>query len=218
LIVHVDETGKPVSVEEPTGPDWVCPQAQTAEVVAIRNAAKAAAMKTRFKPGTENGVAVPSTATLKFEIGSSGPLSDPDYYSSHPYVGSKEDRMFAVVGEKNDPATKDLPAANRAPSENQSESKTPPKTLTAGVLNGKAMQLPPPRYPAAARAVKATGKVPMQVLIDTDGKVLSAKPLSGHPLLQSVSRDAACKASFMPTLLSGQPVRVSGIITYNFVP
>jgi len=217
LIVHVDSTGKPISVEEPTGPDWVCPQIQTVEVVALRNAAKAAAMKTRFKPGTENGLAVSSSATLKFEIGPSGPLSDPDYYSSHPYKGSKDDRMFTVVGDKNYTATNKPPATNAAPSPNQTEAKKQPETLPGGVLNGKAMQLPAPRYPPAARAVKASGMVPVQVLIDTDGKVLSAKPLSGHPLLQGVSRDAACKASFTPTLLSGQPARVSGIISYNFV-
>jgi protein TonB len=56
------------------------------------------------------------------------------------------------------------------------------------------------------------------VLIDTDGTIFSAQPLSGHPFLQVASRNAACGAKFLPTLLSGEPVRVSGIITYNYVP
>ncbi len=93
-----------------------------------------------------------------------------------------------------------------------------PKTISGGVLNGKASSLPKPAYPAAAKAVAASGAVSVQVLLETDGTVFSAEPVSGHPLLQAASAAAACAARFSPTLLSGEPVKVSGIITYNFVP
>ena len=92
------------------------------------------------------------------------------------------------------------------------------KKLSGGVLNGKATLLPRPPYPPAARAVRASGAVSIQVLIDTNGEVFSAQAVSGHPLLRSASAIAACGARFTPILLEGQPVKVSGIITYNFVP
>jgi protein TonB len=96
--------------------------------------------------------------------------------------------------------------------------KAPPKTISGGVLNGKAISLPKPPYPPAARAVRASGAVSVQVLIDESGRVVSASAASGHPLLQAAAVSAARSARFSPTLLSGQPVKVSGIITYNFVP
>jgi len=96
--------------------------------------------------------------------------------------------------------------------------KEPPKTISGGVLNGKAVSLPKPAYPAAARAVRASGSVTVQVLIDEQGRVVSATAAGGHPLLQAAAVAAARQARFSPTLLSGQPVKVSGVITYNFVP
>lgn len=96
--------------------------------------------------------------------------------------------------------------------------KPAPKTISGGVINGKATSLPKPPYPAAARAVRAAGTVSVQVLIDESGRVVSASAASGHPLLQQAAVQAARQARFSPTVLSGQPVKVSGIITYNFVP
>lgn len=96
--------------------------------------------------------------------------------------------------------------------------KEPPKTISGGVLNGKATSLPKPPYPPAARAVRASGAVSVQVLISESGSVVSANAVSGHPLLRPAAVAAARGARFSPTLLSGQPVKVSGVITYNFVP
>lgn len=93
-----------------------------------------------------------------------------------------------------------------------------PKTVSGGVLNGKATSLPKPNYPAAAKAVRAGGAVSVQVLISESGSVISATAVSGHPLLRAAAVQAAQGAHFSPTLLSGQPVKVSGVITYNFVP
>jgi len=92
-----------------------------------------------------------------------------------------------------------------------------PKQISGGVLNGKATSLPKPAYPAAAKAVGAGGAVTVQVLIDESGNVVSASAVSGHPLLRAAAVAAARGAKFSPTQLSGQPVKVSGVITYNFV-
>ena len=92
-----------------------------------------------------------------------------------------------------------------------------PKQISGGVLNGKAISLPKPPYPPAAKAVRAAGSVSVQVLIDENGSVVSASAVSGHPLLRAAATAAARGARFSPTKLSGQPVKVSGVITYNFV-
>ncbi len=94
--------------------------------------------------------------------------------------------------------------------------KPPPKTISGGVVNGSAISLPPPPYPPAAKAVGAKGNVSVQVLIDENGNVVSASAASGHPLLRSAAEGAARRAKFRPTQLSGQPVKVSGVITYVF--
>jgi len=95
---------------------------------------------------------------------------------------------------------------------------TPPRApISGGVLNGKALSLPKPAYPPIAKAAHASGTVTVQVTIDENGSVISAHALSGHPLLQAVAVAAARGAKFSPTKLSGQPVKVTGVITYNFV-
>ena len=93
-----------------------------------------------------------------------------------------------------------------------------PKIVSGGVVNGKARSLVTPQYPSAARAVRASGQVSVQVTIDESGNVISASATSGHTLLRSAAESAARSSKFNPTLLSGQPVKVSGIIIYNFVP
>ncbi len=95
---------------------------------------------------------------------------------------------------------------------------TPPRApISGGVLNGKAISLPKPAYPPIARQAHASGTVVVQVTIDENGSVISAHAVSGHPLLQGVAVAAARGARFSPTKLSGQPVKVTGVITYNFV-
>jgi len=97
------------------------------------------------------------------------------------------------------------------------QTETPVKSISGGVLNGKALSLPKPAYPSAARAVNACGAVNVQIVIDEQGNIVSATAVSGHPLLRQAAEQAAIEAKFSPTLLSGHPVRVSGVLVYNFV-
>ncbi len=89
-------------------------------------------------------------------------------------------------------------------------------TPSLGVINGKAYYLPKPAYSAAAIAVRAEGKVDVQVMIDETGKVVSANAVSGHPMLRGPAERAARNAKFTPTYLSKVPVKVTGVIVYNF--
>ena len=94
---------------------------------------------------------------------------------------------------------------------------TAPKLpISGGVVNGKATNLVTPVYPAIARTTRVGGEVKVQVIIDEDGRVMSANAVSGHPLLRSSAENAAKSSKFTPTTLSKEKVKVSGIIIYNF--
>lgn len=112
-----------------------------------------------------------------------------------------------------------LPVADSTPDVEPPPVKAPPRVppvVTRGVINGQAVSLPKPNYPATAIAVRAQGKVDVQVLIDENGKVISAKAVSGNPLFRDAAERAARIARFTPTKLSDVPVKVTGVIVYNF--
>lgn len=92
------------------------------------------------------------------------------------------------------------------------------KPIAKGVVNGAAISLPKPAYPLEAREKRASGAVNVHVLIDTKGNVLHACAVDGAKELQRASEIAAYGAKFKPTTLSGKPVRVMGVIVYNYVP
>jgi protein TonB len=94
--------------------------------------------------------------------------------------------------------------------------KAPVRPVSGGVLNGKALEMPKPLYPEAARRARLTGVVTVEVVIDVSGKVIGARAVSGPDMLRDAAERAARQAKFTPALLSGKPVRVSGVISYNF--
>jgi len=137
---------------------------------------------------------------------SANPLP-PDYKGSYNASGTGSDSGAKGQGGDDEGGGEPPPPAP----------KPVPKQISGGVLNGKAISLPKPPYPPAAKAVRAGGSVSVQVLIDENGNVVSASAVSGHPLLRAAAASAARGAKFSPTKLSGQAVKVSGVITYNFV-
>jgi periplasmic protein TonB len=154
---------------------------------------------------TREGQSPPIPGAVKgnrdFQAPPSGsPFGDPN--ATGPAVASAP--AAVVADEPPPPAPKPTPTPRRAP-------------ISGGVLNGKAISLPKPPYPPIARAARAAGTVTVQVTIDESGKVISARAVGGHPLLQQAAVQAAYGARFSPTQLSGQAVKVTGVITYNFV-
>jgi periplasmic protein TonB len=90
------------------------------------------------------------------------------------------------------------------------------KPISGGVLNGTAISLPQPIYPEPAKRMRTGGMVTVEVILDEAGKVVSATATSGPTILRDAAIQAALKARFSPTKLSGQPVKVSGVINYKF--
>jgi TonB family protein len=93
------------------------------------------------------------------------------------------------------------------------------RVVEGGVINGKALYKPQPEYPMLAKSARAQGVVQVKVTVDETGKVVEAKVFdnSPHPALSRAAEEAARRARFTPTLLSGVPVRVNGVITYRFL-
>jgi TonB family protein len=90
------------------------------------------------------------------------------------------------------------------------------QTIGGDVLNDKAVELPSPVYPPAAKALKASGNVVVQVTVNEKGEVTSAGAVSGHPLLRSAAEQAARKAKFKPNPQNGKASETKGILNYNF--
>jgi protein TonB len=90
------------------------------------------------------------------------------------------------------------------------------KPVSGGVLNGTALTLPSPLYPESAKRLRISGLVTVEVVVDETGKVISAEATGGPAVLRDVAVQAALRARFSPTKLSGQPVKVAGLINYKF--
>jgi TonB family protein len=91
------------------------------------------------------------------------------------------------------------------------------KVINSGFLNGKAILLQKPDYPASAKARRASGTIPVRVVIDEKGKVTEAKAVCGDTDLRKASEAAARQSKFTPVRIDGEAVKVNGIIVYNFL-
>ncbi|MGB7201684.1 MAG: energy transducer TonB [Pyrinomonadaceae bacterium] len=220
--ISVDETGKVTSADDADGPYPVCKAVIDLKVLAMRTASIDAAKKAKFKPAVVENKAVSVAGRINYffesnvepkvgAVGARVATYGADQSGGLTKLGTIDD---STTGARVEPKTTE----DKTKSDKNSDNAQLPKTVGGGVLNGKATLLAKPKYPPAARAVRASGQVAVQVLIDEQGNMYSARAVNGHPLLRRGSEIAACDSRFSPTLLSGQPVKVSGIITYNYVP
>jgi TonB family protein len=99
------------------------------------------------------------------------------------------------------------------PSLNQSQ---PIQQVVDKVLEGNAITRVQPIYPPTARVMRAFGAVRVQITISETGSVIDAKAISGHQALRSAAVDAAYKWVFKPTTVNGEPIKVQGVLTFNF--
>jgi hypothetical protein len=191
------------SIGDVVGPAWVCPNIARPDVVAMREMAIRAAKGAKFVPAMRDGAPFASNAKLDLVFTDPNPKKKDDVVGAE--IGVKGANTGGTVASGDEPPPPPPP-------------KKMPDMISGGVLNGKATNLARPAYPPAATTVNASGAVNVHVVIDHDGNVFSAQAFSGHPLLKAASERAACSSTFSPTLLDGIPVRVTGVITYNFVP
>ncbi len=91
------------------------------------------------------------------------------------------------------------------------------RPVNAGVLNGRAVNLPTPAYPPTAKQMRASGRVTVQVLVDESGNVLTAKATGGHPMLRAPAEAAARQSRFNPVKVGDRSIQVTGVVLYNFI-
>ena len=95
---------------------------------------------------------------------------------------------------------------------------TPRKPLALSqLIASKVISKPVPPYPPIAKATHTQGTVTVEILVDEQGRVISATATAGPAMLREAARQAALQARFTPTQLNGEPVKVSGVMSYNFV-
>ncbi|HET7113282.1 MAG TPA: energy transducer TonB, partial [Pyrinomonadaceae bacterium] len=89
------------------------------------------------------------------------------------------------------------------------------KPIEGGLLNSKALSLPQPKLSEEAKRTKQSGKITVRVIIDENGKVISARAMNGSAALREAAESAARQATFAPTTQDGIIVRVAGDLVYD---
>jgi TonB family protein len=139
---------------------------------------------------------------------------------TNSFVNTPDGKLVSLTGQPGGIGQGDAPAPDAPAATNSARGRANAlgnnPTISGGVLNGKAVSKPEPPYPAIARAARASGTVTVQVTVDEGGRVTSARAVSGHPLLRAAAEAAARQARLSPTLISGRPVKVTGVLTYDF--
>ena len=144
---------------------------------------------------------IPNCSRLTFSFGSATKLASGPVDVKSPAVNPNSGSFRVILDSEPPPSPGPKPIL---------------KPVSGGVLNGTAVSLPPPTYPDAAKRMRTQGVVTVDVILDETGKVVAANATSGPAILREAAVQAALKAKFSPTKLSGQPVKVSGVINYKF--
>jgi Ca-activated chloride channel family protein len=164
-------------------------------------------------PNAESSV---RTATTEKPI-TEQPVARKDERTTRPVESTAPAPPKPVADTKTTTSNDRPPAASPASSTTgQAAPPAAPKPVTGGVLNSKAVYLPRPLYPPSAKNIRASGVVTVEVLLNEEGKVISARAVDGNPFLRQAAIVAARQARFTPTVISGKPVQVTGVITYTF--
>ena len=126
--------------------------------------------------------------------------------------GSANTTTTQAATQREDHTEAQVGTAEQGSQPNQPQQAKPRPPIAGGMLNGKAIYMPLPENQTG----QPGGVVMVQILIDEQGSVIDAKAVSGPPMLHAAAVNAARLARFMPTVLSGEPVKVSGTLAYNF--
>lgn len=183
----------------------------TAETVAVRNT------------DGSNTMALPSESAdnQKASKGHEGPPPTPPTPPAEPAAAAQPPQtpQPAQPTQAAQPAQPARPAEPVEPGEQDKDSEKDKswKENKEKIKKGELIEAPRPAYPDEIKEQKIEGIVVVVITIGNDGNVIYAKAKSGPEALYGVSEAAARKARFKPTMLDGQPVKVTGLMTYDFV-
>ncbi len=108
-------------------------------------------------------------------------------------------------------------SAKKRESSALSETVNSSQVVSLGDISSRAIRLIMPLYPPYAKSMLVKGKVTVQITIDENGNVISAKADSGNRLMRSSAEIAASKTKFKPLTVNNQTVKATGFIVYNFI-
>ncbi len=112
---------------------------------------------------------------------------------------------------------KALAAAKQPETPRPAEPVKVPEFIDLGTLAAaNALKMVKPLYPVMAQKAKIEGRVTVDIELDVEGNVVSAKASAGHQFLRGAAEDAARKSKFKPAMFGSQAVKAIGSITYNF--
>lgn len=92
------------------------------------------------------------------------------------------------------------------------------KCINVGVVNKRALSLPKPQANLSHFRINEEQIVVVQVIIDENGKVISADAIFGHALLRGACEHAARQTKFPSTLINPGPLKISALLVYKFKP
>jgi TonB family protein len=93
---------------------------------------------------------------------------------------------------------------------------TPEFVYLGTLTNSHAVRMITPTYSIVAQRANVEGKVSVDVELDENGDVVSAKAVSGPQMLRGSAEDAAKRSRFKPATFNGKPIKSKGSILYNF--
>lgn len=156
------------------------------------------------------------------------PIVNPTAKNSVANNDVKKPEEGPKVSEEETPKTELKPTRtrvveNNAPNAQSTENQDAPNVaannnspLEVGSLLEFATKQAKPVYPPAARNIRQTGVVKVEVLIDETGEVSEVAKSSGPSMLQGAAKDAIKKWRFKPFMKDGQPTKAKGYVSFNF--
>jgi len=166
-----------------------------------RGVAVMAAKKQPIIPSGQPGLAIYEKGKLIY----GSPVASPDQpISQAPLAKTQE-----APGEGGQPVATNL-AARISPTPRIVQ-------LSPEVADGLLLDRVEPEYPDAARRARVQGSVTIDVLIDTDGRVLEANPTGGNPQLADAAASAVRKWRYKPHSVNGQKVSVRTQVPVTFM-
>ena len=142
------------------------------------------------------------------------PTPTPDNTNINANQANRNANLLSNTNIMNRPTP--LPPVSPTPKPTPSPA-APPQNVNVGVMNSRAVRLTTPAYPQSARQANAAGEVRVQISVDEQGNVTSAKAVSGHPLLRSSAEAAARQSRFNPVKVGDRAVSATGFLVYNFI-
>lgn len=100
--------------------------------------------------------------------------------------------------------------------EAKSEAKSQIIHKSEGQLRSSAINKAIPAYPAEAKEKKVEGDVTVEVKVNEEGKVISAKYVSGPEIFTDSVVKAAKEWTFKPNMVKGEATKVAGVLSFRF--